>query len=72
MNRLFSPGESATIKDFINLGMNDLAYVKAVTIEGRPLYAIHAADGTPLTVVSDRNVALATIRQHEMDAASVH
>ena len=72
MDRLTAPGESITTKDLMKLGMDDVAYVKSIMIEGRPLYAIHAADGTPLTVVANRELAMATVRQHEMDAQSVH
>lgn len=72
MDRQFSSSLSVTVKDLLMLGVNDLAYVKAVNIEGRSLYAIHAADGTPLTVVNNREVALATIRQHEMEAVSLN
>lgn len=59
-------------QDFGSLGIEDVAFVKPVVMDGQHLYAIHAADGTPLTVVSGREVALATIRQHEMEAVSVH
>ena len=53
-------------------GMEDIAYIKSVIIEGQRLHAIHAADGTPLTMVAERDLAFATVRQHEMEPASVH
>lgn len=55
-----------------NLGIENMAYVKTVTVDGEKLHAIHAADGTPLTVVSDRNLAFATVSQHDMKPVSVH
>ena len=58
--------------DFATLGMSDLAYVKPVQVDGRPAYAIHAADGTQMAVVNDRELALAAIRQHDLDAVDVH
>ena len=55
-------------KDFAAFGMNDMAYVRPVAIPGGQTgYGIFAADGTPLTVVPDRAVALATIRQNDME-----
>ena len=54
------------------LGLEDTAYIKAVVIDGKHMHAIHAADGTPLTVVTERDLAFATVRQHEMSPASVH
>jgi hypothetical protein len=35
-------------------------------------FAIHAADGTPMAIAADREVAVAAIRQHEMVPALVH
>ena len=58
--------------DLGSFGIEDIAYVKSVTIDGQKLHAIHAADGTPLTVVSERDLAFATVRQHDMLPASVH
>ncbi|MGE3622810.1 MAG: DUF1150 family protein [Bdellovibrionales bacterium] len=58
--------------DFGNLGLEDTAYIKCVVVDGQKLHAIHAADGTPLTVVAERDTAFATVRQHEMQPASVH
>jgi hypothetical protein len=59
-------------REFGSLGIDDVAYIKSVVIDGQRLHAIHAADGTPLTVVAERDLAFATVRQHEMSPASVH
>jgi hypothetical protein len=53
-------------------GMQDLAYVKAVLINGVTEFAVHAADGTQITVLPDRDIALATVRQHDLEPLSVH
>ena len=58
--------------DLGSLGIENIAYVKTVTVDGEKLHAIHAADGTPLTVVSDRKLAFATVSQHDMQPMSVH
>jgi hypothetical protein len=54
------------------LGMQQIAYVKAVVVNGTEAFAIHAADGTPMAIAGDRDVAMAAILQHEMVAAQVH
>jgi hypothetical protein len=59
-------------QDFNSFGLEDIAYVKTVDIEGQTLHAVHAADGTPLTVINSRDLAFATVRQHEMEPMSVH
>ncbi|HTV45306.1 MAG TPA: DUF1150 family protein [Stellaceae bacterium] len=53
-------------------GMQDLAYIKPVVSDGKPGYAVHAADGTQIAVLSDREVAFATVRQHDLEPLSVH
>ncbi len=55
------------------LGVSQIAYVKPVMLNGTtPGFAIHAADGTPMAVAENRDVAMAAIVQHEMHALSVH
>ena len=54
------------------LGVAQIAYVKPVVVNGIAGFAIHAADGTAMAVAGDRNVAIAAINQHEMQAVSVH
>ena len=53
-------------------GMQDLAYIKAVMVDGAHGYAIHAADGTQIAMLTDRDVAFATVRQHDLEPLSVH
>lgn len=57
--------------EFGNLGMSQIAYVKPVIVDGTPAFAIHAADGTPMAVAENQDVALAAIIQHEMLATLV-
>jgi len=54
------------------LGVSRIAYVKPVIVNGVQGFAIHAADGTPMAVAGDRDVAVAAVAQHEMLAVSVH
>lgn len=58
--------------DLAVLGLQYVAYVKPVTVGGDTAYSIHAADGTEIAVIGDRDVALATIRQHDMEPVCVH
>ncbi len=54
------------------LGLSQLAYVKPVMLNGMAMFAIHGADGSPMAVAEDRNLALAAIVQHEMIPTLVH
>jgi len=59
-------------RDFINLGLDHVAYIKTVLDEGAVSYAIHGADGTLLATLPDHDVAFAAVRQHDMEPVSVH
>ncbi|HTS93876.1 MAG TPA: DUF1150 family protein [Stellaceae bacterium] len=61
-----------TPKEFALLGVNDVAYVKRVIVNDEVAFAIHSADGTQVAVMPDREVAFATIRQHELEPVSLH
>ncbi len=61
-----------TARDFDAPGREQLAYVKPVQVDGRTAYAVHAADGTEIAVMPDREVARAAIRQHDLEPVSVH
>ena len=61
-----------TDQDLEGLGLQSVAYVKSVRIEGQAVFSIHAADGTEIAILGNRDVAFATIREHDMEAVSVH
>jgi hypothetical protein len=54
------------------LGVQDFAYIKRVVVDGATGFAIHAADGTQIAVLPDRDLAFATVRQHDLEPVSVH
>ena len=54
------------------LGVQDLAYIKRVVVDGATGYAVHAADGTQIALIPDRDVAFVTVRQHDLEPLSVH
>jgi hypothetical protein len=54
------------------LGMPSVAYLKPVLVNGAMGYAIHAADGTPMAVAADRDIAIAVILENEMHPTWVH
>lgn len=63
---------SMTTAELLKLGMEELAYVKPIELDGDMAFAIHAADGSPMAVAPNRDLAVAAILQHEMAAALVH
>jgi hypothetical protein len=63
---------SMTATDLAMLGMQNIAYVKRVMVDGNAGFAIHAADGTQMALVGDRDIAFAVVRQNELEPVSVH
>lgn len=75
-----------TSEAFAHLGGGRIAYVKAVRSEdvkrlfpqapeiapGMQLFALHAADGTPILVTDSRESAVANAITHELETVSVH
>jgi len=59
-------------RELVMLGMNDVAYVKRVIEDGTEVFAVHAADGTRMAVIPNRDLAFAVVRQNDMEPVSVH
>lgn len=55
-------------QDLRYLGMNEIAYIRPANAsdEGEG-FAIHAADGTQLSVMEDYDTAIAAARQNELE-----
>ena len=56
----------------LELGMEQMAYVKPVWMDGTTAFAIFAADGSPMAVAADCDMAVAAIMEHEMVPTLVH
>ena len=75
-----------TEQAFAILGGGRIAYVKPIRSEdvhklypqapemapGMHLFALHAADGTPILLTDSREAAVANAWSHELQAVSVH
>ncbi|HYD31753.1 MAG TPA: DUF1150 family protein [Azospirillaceae bacterium] len=59
-------------KELAALGMDHVAYIKMILVNGSVSYSIHAADGTPLTIMGERDTAIAAVKQHDMEPVLVH
>ena len=49
-----------------------MAYLRAVVLDGTPGYGIFAADGTQLAFAPTLALAVAAVREHELEPVSVH
>jgi hypothetical protein len=61
-----------TARDQALLGIQQLAYLRALTLDGTPGFGIFAADGTQLAFAPSRALAVAAVRDHDLEPVSVH
>jgi hypothetical protein len=64
--------KSLTKQDFLNFGMQQVAYIRPVRVQNRKAYAIHAADGTPLSVMDTIDTAVIAVRHNDLEPVTVH
>ena len=72
MNQIDQKLRQISAQEFALLGMQDVAYIRRVVVNDEPGFAIHAADGTEVAVLPSRDLAFATVRQHDLEPVSVH
>lgn len=71
MHQLERIGQIST-QDLMVLGLQQVAYIKPVVVDGRALFAVHAADGREMAMMATREVAQAAIRQNDLEPVSIH
>ncbi|MGH6938812.1 DUF1150 family protein [Hypericibacter sp.] len=59
-------------QDLAVLGLADVAYLRPVMVDGKPGFAVHAANGNRLGVAPSRDIARAFIHEQELEAVSLH
>ncbi|MEM9470038.1 MAG: DUF1150 family protein [Pseudomonadota bacterium] len=58
---------------FKQIGLDEVAYVKPVELDDKQIaYAVHAADGTQLSILDSYALAVASVRHHDMHPVTVH
>jgi hypothetical protein len=64
--------KNISAQDLLTFGLNDIAYLKPANVNGQAVFAIHAADGSQLAFVANREVGVAAMQQHELEPVSLH
>ncbi len=68
-----SPLKTMSPAEFASLGLEQVAYIRAVTLpDGKHAIGVFAADGRPLAGAPNIEVAQAMVRQNELEPALVH
>jgi hypothetical protein len=58
--------------DLAALGLHHVVYIRQLVQNDQLMWSVYAADGTEMARVTDRDVAFAACRQHELEPLSVH
>ncbi len=61
-----------SVQDWARFGVQEIAYIRPVVVNGEKAVSIHAADGTPIGAAPTAELAIAAIEQHELAAVRVH
>ncbi|MDN3565938.1 DUF1150 family protein [Paeniroseomonas aquatica] len=61
-----------SMADWARFGVQQIAYIRPVVVNGVAAISIHAADGTPIGAAPNAEAAIAAIEQHELAAVLVH
>jgi len=86
LNRTEMKQDEISAEALAHLGDGQIAYVRPIRSEDVPamfpqapeiapglkLFALHAADGTPIMVTDSREAAVANAWSHELQTVSVH
>ncbi|MBT5265360.1 MAG: hypothetical protein HOL85_11040 [Rhodospirillaceae bacterium] len=59
-------------RDFAILGVDHIAYIRPVTINGARVYEIRTAEGVVAATAPSQDIAIATILQNDLEPVSVH
>jgi hypothetical protein len=58
-------------QDFMNFGVQHLAYIRPVVVNSRVAYAVHAADGGRLSVLESFNDAITAAKLNDLEPVSL-
>ncbi|MBL6455844.1 hypothetical protein JMJ55_10965 [Belnapia sp. T6] len=61
-----------SVQDWARFGVQEIAYIRPVVVNGVPAVSIHAADGTPIGAAPNTELAVAALEEHELAAVLVH
>ncbi len=63
---------AVTRQQLLALGLNDVAYVRNVEVDGGTAFAIFAANGQQLAVLPDRDAAVAAVWENGLAPVTIH
>lgn len=59
-------------QDFLNFGLEQVAYIRPIKLNDKTAFMIHAADGTPLSVLDSEDSATLMVRYNDLEPITLH
>ena len=59
-------------QDFLNFGLDQVAYIRPVEVDGEEVFAIHRADGTPISIAETMDGAFISARHNDLEPLAVN
>ncbi|MDH3230319.1 MAG: DUF1150 domain-containing protein [Alphaproteobacteria bacterium] len=64
--------KALTQQDLVALGIGEIAYLRAVSVQGEEVVAVMGADGRQVGLAPDRDSAVFAALQHDLLVVPVH
>ncbi len=61
-----------SLHDFTEWGVREVAYIKNIEFEGRPAFAIYAANGRQLAMTKNLDAAYGLLFENDLEPVSLH
>ncbi len=58
-------------QDFLNFGIQEIAYIREITVDNKDAFVIHAADGTALSVMETYDDARSAALHNDLEPISI-
>lgn len=63
--------KSLSAQDFLNFGLQQVAYIRPIKVDSRDAYVLHAADGTALSVMDTLGTAQELARHNDLEPVTI-
>lgn len=60
-----------TSQDFLNFGIQEIAYIRPMVVDNKDAFVIHAADGTALSVMDTYDAAMSVALHNELEPITI-
>jgi hypothetical protein len=64
--------KSISPADLAMLGLHQIVYLRRQALNDQVFWSVHAADGSEMARLPDRDTAVAACRQHDLEPVSLH